>query len=206
MIKKAFTLIELLVTIVLFSLLLAVALYSFRFASMDIKSINNTNPQEAIDYYMIRRAIHSLYPLVDIDKNETNQLKAVHYFFNGDKEECSFITDRGVFFNGVVLGHLYFKENQLLYEEGKIFDKGIDYKELYKIPFLHKVSILKNIDKLEFSYLSLDNRLYSNYKNNIPISISIKFIQNKKSKKYYFFVGIDNQRRKSTVLQDREGF
>jgi len=55
--RRAFTLIELLVTIVLFTLLLATALYSFRFASLDIRNINNTNPQKAMHYNQVRDAI-----------------------------------------------------------------------------------------------------------------------------------------------------
>ena len=101
--KKAFTLVELLVTIILFSLLLVVALYSFRFASLDIKNVNNTNPKEAIYYNKLRDAISSIYPYVDVDSKEENKYKAVHYFFKGEKTECFFITSSGFFFNELVI-------------------------------------------------------------------------------------------------------
>ena len=203
--KKAFTLIELLVTIVLFSLLLAVALYSFRFASMDIRSINNTNPKNAINYYLIRSAINSIYPYVEIDKNNSSLTKNIHYFFIGDKTETYFITSKGLFFdNNIVLGHLYFLENQLWYEEGKIFGKGINYKELNKIIFSRKILILDNITNLSLFYLSSDKKVYFEYKNKIPLAISIKFTESKKNREYYFFIGMDSEKRLNTVLQSQE--
>jgi len=203
--KKAFTLVELLVTIVLFSLLLVVALYSFRFASLDIKNVNNTNPREALYYHKLRDAISSIYPYVDVDLKEKNRYKAVHYFFKGEKEECFFITSSGFFFQELVMSHLYYKDKTLWYEEGIIFDKNIDYKNLETIPFTHKIMLLDNIDNLVLLYLSF-NKTVKELKNILPTLITIETFKGEEKKSYSFALQSDNTLRLGMIQEERAGF
>ncbi len=203
--NKAFTLIELLVTIVLFSLLLIVALYSFRFASLDIKNVNNTNPKKAIYYHKLRDAISSIYPYIDVDPKEENKYISVHYFFKGEKKECFFITSSGFFFKELAIGHLYYKDKALWYEEGIIFDKGIDYKDLKNIPFTHQIMLLDNLDKLTLSYLSLNN-IVTNLRNVIPTLITIETVKKEDKKTYSFAIQSDNTLRLGMVQEERAGF
>ncbi len=203
--KKAFTLIELLVTIVLFSLLLVVALYSFRFASLNIKNVNNTNPKEAIYYNKLRDAISSIYPYIDVDPKEENRYISVHYFFKGDKKECFFITSSGFFFKELVISHLYFKDKALWYEEGIIFDKNIDYKHLETIPFRHQVMLLDNLDNISLFYISLNKRV-KELKNIIPTLITIEIVKGEEKKRYSFAIESDNTLRLGMVQEERAGF
>jgi len=203
--KKAFTLVELLVTIILFSLLLVVALYSFRFASIDIKNVNNTNPKLAIYYHQLRNAISSIYPYIDVDKREPNKRKSVHYFFEGKSDECFFTTSSGLFSRELVIVHLYYKEKKLWYEEGVIFKETINYKELKNILFTHKITILDNLDKFSFSY-KLINQEFKVLKYTIPTLISINTIQGKKEKKYIFAIQSNNNQRLELVKEERAGF
>jgi len=203
--KRAFTLIELLVTIVLFSLLLIIALYSFSFMSLNIKSINNTNPKDAIYYHELRNAISSIYPYVDVDINEQNRYKSVHYFFNGKEKECYFITSSAFFFKKLVLSHIYFKEKSLWYEEGIIFDKNIDYKKLYSIPMTHRVKIIDNINRISFSYIYLSEVL-KELNDKLPSLITINIFKGKEKKNYSFAIKSDNTLRLGLIQEKRAGF
>ncbi len=203
--KKAFTLVELLVTIVLFSLLLVVALYSFRFASLDIKNVNNTNPKEAMYYHKLRDSISSIYPYVDVDPKEQNRYMAVHYFFKGEKEECFFITSSGFFFQELVMSHLYYKDKRLWYEEGIIFDKSIDYKNFETIPLTHRVMLLDNIDKLFLSYLSV-NKIVKELHNVLPSLITIETFKGEEKKVYSFALQSDNTLKLGLIQEERAGF
>ena len=203
--EKAFTLVELLVTIILFSLLLVVALYSFRFASLDIKNVNNTNPKEAIYYSKLRDAISSIYPYVDVDIKEKDKYKAVHYFFKGQKNECFFITSSGLFFQELVLSHLYFDDKRLWYEEGIIFDKNVDYKNLESISLTHRIMIADNLDKLSFSYVS-SNQTVSKLKNILPTLITIEMFKGEDKKNYLFSISSDNTLRLGIIQEERAGF
>lgn len=203
--KMAFTLVELLVTIVLFSLLLVVALYSFRFASLDIKNINNTNPKEAIYYNKLRDVIASIYPYVDVDAKEKNRYKSVHYFFKGNDKECFFVSSSGIFFGELVKGHLYYKDKSLWYEEGVIFDKNIDYKRLDSIPMLHRVKIIDNIKELSFSYL-FSSKVIQKLNNQFPSLITIDMVKGEEKKKYSFAIKSHNTLILGLIQEKRVGF
>ncbi|NOZ91563.1 MAG: type II secretion system protein [Epsilonproteobacteria bacterium] len=201
--KRGFTLIELLVTIVLFSLLLVTALYSFRFISLNIRNINNTNPQKAVNFSLLRSSINSIYYYVEVDKNELDINKKIFYFFEGKKDECYYITNSPLFSKRLSIVHLVFKDSTLWYEEGEIFRKGVDYLNLKSVPRDNKFSILKDIQKFSFEYVSKQNTK-NKLINKIPNLISIIFTKKSKKYQYYFVIKSNNQRDRASVLS-REG-
>ena len=183
--KKAFTLIELLVTIVLFSLLLGTALYSFRFISINIKNINNTNPKTAIYYSLIRDSIASMYFYVEVDEKTKNPNKKFYHYFEGKKDECFFITSSAFFSRELSMVHLFYSKKKLWYEEGKIFGDEIDYKNLNSIPLNKKLLLLDNVKKLSFTYF-INDKKYQTISRKIPDLIQIK-IEHLFNKKEYMF-------------------
>jgi hypothetical protein len=172
---------------------------------LDIKNVNNTNPKEAIYYNKLRDAISSIYPYIDIDTKEENKYKAVHYFFKGQKKECFFTTSSGFFFQELVISHLYYEDKRLWYEEGIIFDKNIDYKKLETIPLTHKIIIANDLDKLSFSYLSL-NQIVSKLKNKFPTLITIEMFKGEDKRIYSFSLSSRNTLRLGMVQEARAGF
>jgi prepilin-type N-terminal cleavage/methylation domain-containing protein len=184
--KYAFTLIELLVSIILFSLLLVTVLYSFSFVSINMRHINNSNPQEAINYDLLRKALNSIYHYVDVDVDSN-----FFYYFKGNKNICRFITSSPMFSEGIGLGELRYENEKLLYFEGKIFDKNIDYTKLDEIPLTKSFTMLKNVKKLKFKYI-FNNHEYSEFAKSIPILIKIKFIKNQSEEQYMFNIKSKN--------------
>ena len=196
--KKAFTLIELLVTIVLFSLLLMTALYSFRFISLNIKNINNTNPQKAINYDLVRNVIGSLYYYVAVDKKEMALNKRTYHYFEGKEKECFFITMSPLYSTGLAMVHLKYEDSKLWYEEGKLFTKGVDYMSLNNIPLSHKFIILDNIKDVVFSYrVGQKNR--QNISRHIPEMISLKIEEEQKKKRYIFKIKSNNYKNITSI-------
>jgi prepilin-type N-terminal cleavage/methylation domain-containing protein len=201
--RAAFTLIELLVTIVLFTLLLATALYSFRFASLDIRNINNTNPQKAMHYNKLRDAISSIYPYVHYNKKEQNIYLAYYYFFEGKEKECYFITKSGFFYQGLVLSHLYYKDGSLWYEEGEIFKDGVDYSNLKEIPLKKKILLEHDLSNLFFVYVGIESSSKELLKE-IPTLVQIVFEKNKKNRVYSFDIHTNNNSILKRTLRQRE--
>ena len=189
--KEGFTLIELLVSIVLFSLLLATALYSFRFISINIRNINNTNPIKAIKYDLLRNVFSSIDYYIDSNSNEIDIDKRLYFYFYGDKKHCRFITKSSVFYNEIVIAELYYKDKELWYKESKIFDKKIDYKNLDKIKMDKKVLILSNIEKFKFEYL-FNNKKSNKLANDIPTLVTIYFKDKSKEYSYLFYIKSNN--------------
>jgi prepilin-type N-terminal cleavage/methylation domain-containing protein len=189
--KNGFTLIELLVTIVLFSLLLATALYSFRFISINIRNINNTNPKKAINYDLLRGAFNSVYYYIDSNSDEIDIDKRLYFYFYGETNKCRFITKSSIFYNRIVIAELSYKDKELWYKESKIFDKKIDYKHLDKIKMDKKFLVLSNIEELKFRYTFNSNE--SDYlEKKIPNFVAIEFKSNLKDYSYLFYIKSEN--------------
>jgi len=189
--KKGFTLIELLVTIVLFSLLLATALYSFRFVSLNIRKINNTNPIKAIKYDLLRGVFNSIYYYIDTTQEEIDFDKKFYLYFYGESKKCRFISKSSIFHNQIVISELVYKDEELWYKESKIFDKNIDYRDLNSIKMNQKFIILRNVKKLKFKYLF--NTIESDkLEKEIPQLISINFESNSKEYSYLFSIKSNN--------------
>ena len=180
--KTAFTLIELLVTIVLFSLLLATSLYSFRFVSINIKNINNTNPKKAINYTLLRGAIGATYLYV---QKETSIDNSFYYYFKGDSIKFRFTTTSPLFYRGIALGEVSFVDKKLIYREGNIFDKEVDYSNLNTISLEKKIIIVDNILNVKFLYY-VDGNEELAIEKKIPNLIKIKFIKHGEDREYIF--------------------
>ena len=189
--KNGFTLIELLVTIVLFSLLLATALYSFRFISINIRNINNTNPEKAINYHLLRGAFNSLYYYIDSNSDEMDIDKRLYFYFYGDSSRCRFITKSSIFYNQIVIAELSYKDKELWYKESKIFDKKINYKHLDKIKMDKKFLVLKNIEELKFRY-TFESNERNRLEKKIPKLVDIEFKSNLKNYSYLFYIKSEN--------------
>lgn len=201
--RSAFTLIELLVTIVLFTLLLATALYSFRFASLDIRNINNTNPQKAIYYDKLRDAISSLYPYVDYNPKEPNIYIAYSHFFEGTAKECYFVSSSGFFYEGLVLSHFFYEEGALWYEEGKVFTPTTDYSNLKSIPFQKKVLIEDAISEFFFLYVSSQGAT-KELSREIPTFLQLVFEKKSKQKVYSFDIHSNQNSNLARTINRRE--
>jgi prepilin-type N-terminal cleavage/methylation domain-containing protein len=201
--RRAFTLIELLVTIVLFSLLLATALYSFRFISINIRHINNTNPQRAMNFNFLKDIFSSTYFYIDTDRNKKKGDKRYFYYFNGDNLSCRFTSNASLFYNELVVAQLTFKDSMLLYKEGKIFTSNSNYQNLNDIELTQKIKILENIE--EFSILYTSNGITtSKISRKIPNKITINFKSNKKSYRYFFTVKSTNTIELESLIRNYE--
>ncbi len=202
--KTAFTLIELLVTIVLFSLLLATSLYSFRFVSINIKNINNSNPKKAINYALLRGTISSIYPYVEIDTTINNN-NNFYCYFKGDSIKFRFITLSPIFYKTIAIAEVSFIDNKLIYREGKIFDKEVDYSKLDSINLTQKIVILDNVSDVKFLYY-IEGKKELTTKEKIPNLIKIKFIHYRKEREYLFTINSNSIGRLNMIKTQYKDF
>jgi len=203
--RKGFTLIELLVTIVLFSLLLGTALYSFRFISINMRNINNTNPQKAINYDLLRGVFNSIYYYIDSNSKEMDIDKKFYLYFYGEANKCRFITKSALFYKEIALGQLRYENEELWYEESKIFDKSLDYRSLDTIKMEKKVLILRGIKKMQFIY-KFDTHSSSEIRKKIPQLVSINFKDKRKEYHYSFSIKSNNLEKLKRLKFDRQEF
>ena len=188
--RYAFTLIELLVTIVLFSLLLVVALYSFRYVSLNIRNINNTNPQTAMTFNLLKDVFSSVYPYIDTDTSKRVGRERYYHYFEGKEKSCRFVSSSSLFYDELIVVHLFLEDEKLYYAEGNIFSKEIDYKNLDAIKLKQKIKVLDNVEMISFSY-KLNDKSYKHISRVIPEGIRINF--EKRSKKYSYIFSVKSK-------------
>ena len=190
--KTGFTLIELLVTIILFSLLLATSLYSFRFLPINLRNINNTNPTKVINYALLRGAISFIYSYVQSSNTISNIDENFYYYFVGEHQKCRFITLSPIFFDEIAIGELSVVDNKLIYGESKIYDKGIDYSHLDRLVLPKEFTVIDNISEVKFLYY-LNNHALLEINREIPNLIKIAFKQGKQDIVYFFDIQSENR-------------
>ena len=199
--KQAFTLIELLVTIVLFSLLLVVALYSFKYVSLNMRKLNNTNPQTAMTFNFLKDVFSSTYPYIDTDITKKIGRERYYNYFEGKKDSCRFVSSASLFYDELIIVNLFVEDKKLYYSEGKFFAKDIDYKNLDAIKLTKKIKVLENIEMLSFSY-KLNDKRYKHISKKIPNVIHMTFKQKSKTYSYIFSIQSKQNIRLNTIIRD----
>ncbi|CAA6819839.1 MAG: Unknown protein [uncultured Sulfurovum sp.] len=199
--RLGFTLVELLVTIVLFSLLLATALYSFRFISINMRNINNTNPQDAMNFNLLKDVFSSTFYYIDTDNKKLEGRERYFYYFNGTKDSCRFVSNSSLFFDELVVVQLSLKDAKLIYEEGRIFQKNINYQDLENIQLTERITILKNLEMLNFKYKT-HKGIKSEIFKEIPRGVEINFKGKVKEYNYIFSVKSRNITQLESLIRD----
>jgi prepilin-type N-terminal cleavage/methylation domain-containing protein len=120
--RAAFSLIEMLVAIVLLTLLLGVALFSFRHLLITFKQIQKSGIHETLTYNSIRSTLESVQHYVVDDYNRLNQpAKNLHFYFQGESQRVRFITTDPNFSDTVSLAQLECRDSKLIYSEEKLY-------------------------------------------------------------------------------------
>jgi hypothetical protein len=168
-----------------------------------MRNINNTNPKRAVYYDLLRKTINSIYFYVEIDEKEDNNDKKFYHYFQGKKNECSFISSSSFYSKRLSKIHIVYKDNKLWYEEGEIFGKNLDYLDLNHIPLDKRVLIMDNLKNVSFSYLSGKKEFQELFKK-IPSLINITIQDQVKTRIYTFITKSDNNKHLEKIIADNK--
>ena len=177
--KKAFTLVELLVAVVLLTLLIGTALFSYRQVLVNIAKAERSTFKEVLKVHQIRTSIESMQHYVVDEYNQFNQpMKNLHIFFKGNDHYFQFITLNPTLTNIPSLASFECKNETLVYTEEPLYGR-IDVN---RPEFLEESSALiywDNLSLCKFSYI-LRNEVLGNLENRLPLAIQINIIKNNK--------------------------
>jgi len=185
--KKAFTLVEMLVAIILLSLLIGVAVFSFKMQLMSIHKTKETGIVNIIEYVQLRSLLESIKFYV-VDKYDVinRPMKNPHLFFHGSTNKIVFITTNPIYSNSDALVELKCDNGKLLYKEEALF-----FKMNYLQPSFSEAANTKvfyqNLKECSFKFI-LDKRETTNMFNKIPKDIELKI--EKEDKNIYLYVQI----------------
>jgi len=193
--RVAFTLVEVLITILLLTMLIATAMFSFKFFIGNLDRIKLSIPKKAIYYEYLNHSISGIY-FYPIDNKNQGSLKK--YFFKKGTNYFSYITTTPIYEDGISIAKVEYKDNYLIYYETKLYTKEQDYKK----PMILKDSFHINFRfKIKIDECKINFIFYQDV--NIPKSISLIF-RNKDKEEEWVFKILSNHKKFIYEVEEEE--
>ncbi len=193
--KKGFTLIETLIAVLLFSIIIGLATYSFSFYTNLIKKIVKPYPEEAVNFSKLRSAIDSLFYYVTEKKDPFGTVNFSD-FFSGKKTQIQFISAHPIENTTLSICKIFYDNKTIFYEESPIYEKNNDYNNPQITPNSKKIAILKNIDDFSIKYF-IGSSLYNTLKGRYPTLIEVSFKKEGKAYEYFFKIKSNFYKKKT---------
>jgi prepilin-type N-terminal cleavage/methylation domain-containing protein len=187
--KKAFTLVEVLITIILMTLLMSSAMFSFKFFLGNLDRIDLSLPKNAMSYEYLNHSISGLYfyPV----KTIKNFQKLDKYFFDYTNTSFSYITTTPIFYDTISVAKVEYKDNHLYYYESKLYSKNQDFKKPKILENDFEYLLKKDINNFEIKYSFYE-------KTEVPKTIELIYDN---SEKWIFRVVSNNTNLKFTLKE-----
>jgi|GEM_PF-4110180 len=190
-----FTLVELLVAAAIFSFVIGLAAYSFRFYTDIVKKVVMPYPEKAVNFSKLQDALKSMFYFVGENMNLFGKKQFFLYFY-GKPDEIKFISAEPVFGKSISVCRLYKKNGKLILAESPVYSKYNNYK-LPKITAEKKDTVLmNNVSDIRITYFT-DKAKTSFLKEKIPRLIKIDITQNNKKLTFYFKIESDFNSKKA---------
>lgn len=198
--RKAFTLLEMLIAMILITLLIGVAIFSFRMQLLTIGKTKTTAINDVLKYNQIKSALESIkyYAVREYDMLH-QPIKKVYYFFRGDKKHAIFITNNPIFTDKVSLVELSCRNHSLIYKGEPLYGNMNYLQPSFTPKNYHKLKIYSNLDKCEFYYINNQEVLVRQMANKIPKEIYLRMIKNKKDISIYSQIKEDDNLTASRI-------
>jgi len=196
--KKAFTLVELLIAVVLLTLLIGTALFSYRQVLLNISKAEKSSFNEVLKVYQIRTSIESMQHYVVDDYNQLNEpMKKSHIFFRGDQNSFQYISLNPTLSTIPSLSALECKDNKLLYKEEMLYNR-IDVNRPEFLEDSTKIIYWEDIEDCKIKYF-LHKKVLNSMKNILPTAIEIYF-KDSYEKEHRFFTTIKSDYNISSYI------
>jgi len=198
--RKAFTLVEMLVAVVLLTLLIGVALFSFRLQLITIHKTKLESINRAISYTQLRSVIASMkyYAVQEYDIVQRVIPHTWHYYFDGDEKNIKFISTNPLFSEVDALVSFTCKDNELIYNEEALYGDMNFLRPTFNKNIKHSV-LMKNLDKCLFIYITRKGKQITSLANDLPKAVQINVEQYGKNYTFYTKVQADNNTTKFSI-------
>ena len=173
--KGAFSLVEMLVAVLLISLLIGVAIFSFKHQLIVIQKTQKIGLNRVLTYNQIRSSIQAIkYYVVDDYDNLNKPMKNLHVYFNGNEKEVNYITENPLFSDEIAVVKLKCLDTELIYQEEPLYG-NIDFLRPEIIEDSRETILYDNLQKCEFNYFVKEYEMTS-VVDEIPTLIAVNVV------------------------------
>ncbi len=173
--SQGFTLIEMLISIVLVSMMIALASVALRQLVLSWDRIRDPYPSAILPMARVRATVHSLVPYaIRFSDGFGARLDSLGFFFTGTEQSIVFISNSPPSLNQLALIRLYRQQDRLILSETPLYAGSTDYLAPLESDLTRTTIVLTGVDKIQFLYedeegveRELDHRLPSLIRLNI---------------------------------------
>ena len=175
-----------LVAIVLITLLIGVAIFSFRMQLLTIHKTRQESITAVLKYNQVKSALESIkYYVVQEYDMLHRPIKKLNYFFHGEERKVRFITNNPIYTDKVSLVELSCINNTLHYTEEPLY-QVMDYLQPSFTPEkFRQHEIYNGLKGCGFYYINMQGKLVRRLSNTIPREIYLKMTREKKDISIY---------------------
>ena len=203
--RKAFSILETLVAVFILTLLIATAVYSFRFVLLHLSKQDFQGIDRLLSYTQLRASLESMrYHVVDEYDPFLNPMDDLHYFFKGDDKEMIYITQNPIFSDAIAVVKLECKEQQLLYTEEPLYER-IDFTQPDVLDDSAQRILFDKLVACRFIYRK-DAQTQTNVQRELPRSIEIKLTTENKTFDFYVDIRTDHNITTAYIRNDQYDF
>lgn len=189
--KKAFSLVEMLVAVVILTLLIGVAIFSFKHQLIAISKTKKIAIDKAITFKQLKSSLESMtYYVVNVYDTLNQPMKDLNYYFKGTKKEVMYITQSPLFSTEDSVVQLKCDDEKLLYKEEKLYGR-IDFLRPSLLEDSRELIMYNDLSKCEIQYY-INNEKKDNLQNILPDAVEVKIELNNESNDIYVKVKNDN--------------
>lgn len=194
-----------LIAVLLLTLLIATAVYSFRFVLLNISKQQFSGIDRLLSYTQLRGSLESMrYYVVDNYDMFLNPMNQLHYFFKGDQKQMIYITQNPIFSNSTAVAKVECKDKKLLYTEEPLY-KRIDFTQPKVLKDSPQKVLFSKLANCEFVYHK-DRQIKSHLEDIIPNSVEVKLTTQKGALNFYVNVKTDFNVTKAYIENDKHDF
>jgi len=198
--RHAFTLIEMLVAVILLTLLLGVALFSFRQLLITFNHIKKSGLHDTFIYHELRSSIESMQHYVVEEYDRLNQpTKNLHFFFQGTEDSMLYITSNPNYSTSPALAQLLCIDDTLVYKEEKLYGP-IDFRQPHFSSQAHRVVLYDALEACKFAYYAQNTPTTLQVQQHDTIPKFVNITLRKKEQNLDLFIAIKSDNNNSVNL------
>lgn len=183
--SDGFTLVELLIAITIFSLVIGMAMFTFRYSFTVVRQLDAPFAEETQRVSKMRDCIAATFNYVTPSRDMFNNRKDFATFFTGESASMTFISTTPPSGRGLAVCRLSLVKDQVLLEEAPLYDDSTNYL----VPTLENVDkkssvIASGVTSLRLEYLRGDKK-ESSLKAMLPSQVRIVLTADGTEQEYY---------------------